>query len=79
MVDKLHYVELVKNWLTQNREHEELINYQTTTVINDYLEHIGTQVNEIDLIEAFNLVKLAYSLGLKDGKELIKKIQKNEN
>lgn len=79
MTDKLHYVELVKNWLTQNREHEKLINHQTTTVINDYLEHIGTQVNEIDLIEAFNLVKLAYSLGLKDGKELIKNDTKNEN
>lgn len=79
MTDKLHYVELVKNWLTQNREHEELINHQTTTVITDYLEKIGTQVNEIDLIEAFNLVKLAYSLGLKDGKELIKNDIKNEN
>ena len=76
MTDKLHYVELVRNWLTQNIEHEKLIDYQTTNVINDYVAYQGTKVNEIDLIEAFNLVRLAYSLGLKDGKKLIKSNKK---
>lgn len=76
MTDNLQYVELVRNWLTQNMEHEKLIDYQTTNVINDYVAYQGTQVNEIDLIEAFNLVRLAYSLGLKDGKKLIKSNKK---
>lgn len=79
MTDKLMYVELVRNWLTQNMEHEKLINYQTTNVINDYVAYQGTNINEIDLIEVFNLVRLAYSLGLKDGKEHIKNDTKNEN
>lgn len=79
MTNKLQYVELVRNWLTQNMEHENLINYQTTNVINDYVAYQGTEVNEMDLIEVFNLVKLAYSLGLKDGKELIKNNKKDEN
>ena len=76
MTDNLQYVELVRNWLTQNMEHEKLINYQTTNVINDYVAYQGTKINEIDLIEAFNLVRLAYSLGLKDGKKLIKAIKR---
>ena len=79
MTDKLLYVELVRNWLTQNMEHEKLINNQATNVINDYVAYQGTKFNEIDLIEAFNLVRLAYSLGLKDGKELIKNDTKDEN
>lgn len=76
---KLRYVELVRNWLTQNKEHEELINHQSVSIINDYVANQGRQVNEIDMIEAFSLIKLAYSLGLKDGKELIKNNNENED
>ena len=64
------YLEFIKNWLEQNKTHEKLINHQTDSLITAYAYRQEEYINEIDLIETYNLVKLAYSMGLKDGQEI---------
>lgn len=64
------YLEFIKNWLELNKTHEKLINHQTDSLITAYVYKQEEYINEIDLIEAYNLVKLAYSMGLKDGQEI---------
>lgn len=63
----MNYIDIVQNWLSLLSEHQKDIDNATDNLLQAYFEKYG-QVNEFDAIEVSKLLKLAYGLGLKQGK-----------
>ena len=63
----MKYLDIVKIWLSLLSEHRKEIDNDTDNLLEAYFEEHG-QTNEFDAIEVSKLLKLAYGLGLKQGK-----------
>ena len=66
----MKYKDIVQIGLSLLSEHQKDIDNDTDNLLEAYFEKQG-QTNEFDAIEVSKLLKLAYALGLKQGKNKI--------